>query len=216
MPKPFLTPPDTPEGEECRSLKIPSSKEWLGIFNSALLETIYHWNYEQVNDTDLTPGEAAEKAREIVWAYFDAACGTGEVPAPVWEDDAEVDDEAGDDIQPWYGYVENPEAPPEELEFKTQVGIWVITGFLAFASFEVAFAPAIAFAAIAPKFALAWQRGDVGEVIKIFVKTVEGEYGEAATVDTSTWDEGDVRDITIIGGDEPEEREYLIMSQEAV
>jgi len=215
MPKPFLTPPDIPEGEECRSLIIPSSKEWLGIFNSALLETIYYWNYEQVNDTDLTREETAEKAREIVYAYFDASCGSGDVPAPIWEDDAEVDDEATAEMQPWYGYVSNPEDPPEELEFTTQVGIWFITGFLAFASFEVAFAPAIAFAAIAPKFALAWQRGDVGEVIKIFVKTVEGEYEEAAQVDTSTWDEGDVRDVTIIGGEDPEEREYLVVSQVA-
>jgi len=213
MPKPFLTPPEFPVGEDCRTLKIPSSKEWLGIFNSALLETQYYWNYEQVEPTDLTPEETAEKCREIVWNYFNAACG-GSVPVPVWEDDEDVDDEADDDIQPWYGYVDNPSAPPEELEFKTQVGIWVITGFLALGTWEVGFAPAIAFAAIAPKFALAWQRGDVREVIKIFVKTVEGEYEQAAEVDTDDWEVGEVRDVPILAGEAPEERQFLIMSED--
>lgn len=165
---------------------------------------------------DVTPENAALAYRDIIDAALPGtlnACEPASVPAPVWEDDEEVDDEIADDMQPWYGYVENPEAPPEELEFTTQVGIWVITGFLAFASFEVAFAPAIVFNAVAPKFALAWQRGDVGEVIKIFVKTIEGEYEQAAEVDTSSWTEGDVRDVEIIAGSEPEEREFLVMSE---
>lgn len=54
MRKPFLTPPTIPEGLVCRTLQIPNSKEWLGIFNSALLEMLRPYNYEQVNDTDLT------------------------------------------------------------------------------------------------------------------------------------------------------------------
>lgn len=70
MPKPFLTPPETPGGVEKRVIEIPSSKEWLGIFNSALLETIYAYNYTQIEDTDLTPEEAAGIAFNIVKQYL--------------------------------------------------------------------------------------------------------------------------------------------------
>jgi len=71
MPKPFLTPPDTPETVECRTLKIPSSKYWLGIFNSALLPLTETWNYEQVHDTDLTPAEVAAACALILQEYFE-------------------------------------------------------------------------------------------------------------------------------------------------
>jgi hypothetical protein len=50
----FLTPPSLPSQTVCRSIQIPSSREWLGIFNAALLQTAQWYNYEQVNDTDLT------------------------------------------------------------------------------------------------------------------------------------------------------------------
>lgn len=75
MRKPFLTPPTTPAEVQCRSLQIPMSKYWLGIFNSALLEATYAYNYEQVNDTDLTPEQAANAALEIFSAYLDSTCG---------------------------------------------------------------------------------------------------------------------------------------------
>lgn len=169
--------------------------------------------YNWYQNGELTQQEAADHFADILDEAYEGGCVTPSVPAPVWEDDEEADDEEADDVQPWYGYVENPEDPPEELEFRTQVGIWALTGFIAFATFEVGFAPAIVFNAIAPKFALAWQRGDVGEVIKIFVKTVEGEYEQAAEVDTTSWDEGDVRDVSIVAGDEPEERVFLVMAE---
>jgi len=70
----FLTPPDIPEGEDCRTLKIPNSLYWLGVFNSALLDLTNPAKWKQVNDTDLTPDEAAEKCYEIYEAYI--ASGT--------------------------------------------------------------------------------------------------------------------------------------------
>lgn len=75
MRKPFLTPPSMPEELECRSLLIPSSKEWLGIFNSALLELTQAYNYEQVNGTDLTPEEVAAYCYEQYVAWLSSVCG---------------------------------------------------------------------------------------------------------------------------------------------
>lgn len=82
MKREFLTPPELPEASECRTLIIPSSKEWLGIFNSALLDATYAYNFEQVNDTDLTVEETAEICRQIVYAYFDSECSGGDCEAP--------------------------------------------------------------------------------------------------------------------------------------
>jgi hypothetical protein len=73
----FLTPPTLPETEQCRSLNIPSSKEWLGIFNNALLLTSQAFNYEQVNDTDLTAEETAELCFGIYTAWLSSTCSAG-------------------------------------------------------------------------------------------------------------------------------------------
>jgi len=187
MRKLFLTPPTLPEVEECRQLKIPSDKLWLGIFNAALLSTTYAYNYEQVHETDLTPEECAAYCYEKLLEYFDSAgCSTG-VPSPYWDEDSDVDDQLPVDAQPWYGVVSDPEAPPEELDFVENAAIWAFTGFLAIATWEIGAAPAILFHTIAPSFLLATKRGDFGEIIRILV---DGE--EAATVDTSGYSPGDV------------------------
>jgi len=77
VPKEFLTPPELPSENTCRTLIIPSDKLWLGIFNSALLDTTYAYNFTQVNPTDLTPEETAALCQAIVWAYFDSECSGG-------------------------------------------------------------------------------------------------------------------------------------------
>jgi len=72
--KAYLTPPDTPEGVTCRVLRMPDSKEWLGVFNAALLTLTQGWQWEQVNNTDLTIEQALEKVAEILdqfWASSD-------------------------------------------------------------------------------------------------------------------------------------------------
>jgi len=78
-PKQFVTPPTLPEDVVCRILEIPNSKEWLGIFNSALLDLLNQYEYLQVNDTDLTIDETIAKCHEIIYAYFDTGvCGSGD------------------------------------------------------------------------------------------------------------------------------------------
>jgi hypothetical protein len=78
----FLTPPaEIPEGEECRTLKLPASKEWLGVFNSALLMLTNPYNWEQINDTDLTPDEATVIAMALIEEYWATlSCATASLP----------------------------------------------------------------------------------------------------------------------------------------
>jgi len=58
---------------------MPASQDWLSIYSRALLETTYAYNYEQVNDTDLTVEEAAAEAYTRYVAWLEAVCG-GECP----------------------------------------------------------------------------------------------------------------------------------------
>jgi len=67
----YQTPPDIPEGLTCRTFKIPSSYHWLGIFNAAVLTMLNEYNWEQVNDTDLTVEETIAIIREMIEAYWD-------------------------------------------------------------------------------------------------------------------------------------------------
>lgn len=71
----FLTPPNLPETTVERCLVIPYSKEWLGIFNDALLELAQSYNYEQVHDTDMTPEDVAAICYDIYVQYLAGACG---------------------------------------------------------------------------------------------------------------------------------------------
>lgn len=77
MPKKFITPPALPETTQSRGLVIPASKEWLAVFSAALLETIYSYNYEQTNPTDLTPEDVASAAFAIYEAWLTSTCGGG-------------------------------------------------------------------------------------------------------------------------------------------
>jgi len=182
----FLTPATMPLDEECRQIKIPSSKEWLGIFNAALLATTYAFNYEQVHETDLTPEECAEYCYQKLLEYFDSSgCATDTVDTPFWDSDSTVNDESESDVQPWYGYVSDLESPT--TTFVEDAAIWAFTGLLAVSGTPAA---AIAFHTIAPQFVVAVRRGELGEVIRLYL---DGE--EAAEVDTSAYAEGDVIEV---------------------
>lgn len=160
----------------------------------ALVELTYPHNYEKRGE--LTPEQTAEYMSAMLARWYEESCGSEEeTPTPFWDEDTDVDDQEPAETQGWYGYVTDPEAPPGELTFFENAAIWVMTGFLAVATWEVGAAPAILFHTIAPRFTLAMRRGDVGEIIRILV---DGE--EAARVDTSSAAPGDVIRVPI-GGD---------------
>jgi len=173
----YLTPDAPPEGRFCRQLQIPDDPTWIGLVDGVLSQLAEAENWRGYGS--LTPEETAELFLAMLlesWAL--EGCGTMDaVPTPFWDEAGDVDDEVPPDEQVWYGEVTDPEAPAPELDFVENIGIWAITGFIAYSGNIGA---AIAFHTIAPSFVLAWRAGDVGEIFRIVV-----DAAEAGTVDTT-------------------------------
>lgn len=74
---PLECPPNIPEESICRKLDIPASQEWLAVVNSALLEMIRPEAWQQVNETDITPEEAAARCYQMYELYL-VSGSTGE------------------------------------------------------------------------------------------------------------------------------------------
>jgi len=151
----FLTPPDIPSETICRVLEMPNDKLWLGIFNKALLETVYYWNWKQVNETDLTPDEATEACWAILWAYWESTNDCIEmVEAPFYDNEENVDDEENLGEQTWYD----------------EISDWIIAGFLA-----ISFTPAaaIAYRATIPRIRLAFKTGNAGTIVRVIFGSVD-------------------------------------------
>lgn len=188
---------------------MPSSREWLGIFDDILLQGASMYSWEQLPDGAITREEAAAFWQEIVNTFWDeAACAAapGNIPTPFWDEDTDVDDEAPIETQSWYGTVSDPEAVPAELDFVENAAIWAFTGFLAAATWEIGAAPAILFSTIAPSFVLAVRRGNLGEIIRILV---DGQ--DAAQVDTSAMSEGEVFYQTIVADPDLETHTLMLV-----
>ncbi len=191
----YPTPEETPEDTTCLTLQIPANSAWWAIY-TGLLSTLAEEGVWQQFEGGMSREDAAAEAFAIfndAMARADSENCALDVPAPYWDDNEDVDAELPVDAQPWYGVVSDPEAPPDELDFVENAAIWIFTGFLAVATWEIGAAPAVLFHTIAPKFVLATRRGDVGEIIRILV---DGE--EAARVDTSSASVGDVIETPIV------------------
>jgi len=187
---PYLTPETIPEGRACRALSIPLSSEWLAIVSGALTELTKTYNWEQAGS--VTVDEAVAAMQAMLDAYY-VGCAIETIDTPFWDDETDVDDELPVDEQPWYGYVTDATLPPDELTFIENAAIWALTGFLAIATPEIGFAPAILFHTIAPKFVLAMRRNDTAEILRILV---DGQ--DAAEVDTTGYTEGDIINVPFV------------------
>ena len=207
MVKFLTTPSELPAQRVCKSINVPNSRDWLGIFDDILLQGASIYSWEQLPDGAVTREEAAAFWQGIVDAFWDEpACGVGNIPTPFWDEDVDVDDQAAPETQTWYGTVSDPEAAPEELDFVENAAIWVFTGFLALATWEIGAAPAILFNTIAPSFVLAVRRGNLGEIIRILV---DGQ--DAAQVDTSAMTEGEVFYQTIVADPDLETHTLMLV-----
>jgi hypothetical protein len=76
MARKFVTPPAIQGGYISRELAIPEDKLWFGVFSEALSQTIYPYNYVQIDPTHLTPEQASEAAYAVYVAWLEAGeCG---------------------------------------------------------------------------------------------------------------------------------------------
>lgn len=146
--------------------------EWIPVMEGALDSLLLPSTWQGTHDEIVLALERATTLKALI-----AGAEVPTVPAPYWDDGADVDDvEPGND-QRWYGEVTDPEAPPGELDFVENAAVWAFTGFLAVAATP---AVAILFRTIAPKMIIATRTGDFGAIIRIIL---DGE--EKARVDTS-------------------------------
>jgi hypothetical protein len=132
-----------------------------------------------------------------------------EYPAPYWDSEEDVDDEAPIEEQTWYGEVTNPTAPANELTFVENAVIWIITGFIALVlspALPAGVAAGLAFRTLATRFTLAFRRGDIIEQIRIVIDAKD--YG---TVDTSTVAEGGIIEVNVDGLDEAAYHDILLV-----
>ena len=76
----FVTPDFTSEVTQCRTLTTPANAEWLGVFNKALLTMLEPYNWEQINETDLTVDETIALVTTILNDFWDTqVCCDGDI-----------------------------------------------------------------------------------------------------------------------------------------
>lgn len=196
------TPEDEPLETACWTISLPNNPAWWGIVYGKLLDLTDPEAF-QVFDGGL---DRIVVAAVFADALYDAmlnpdVCLT--VPTPFWDEAQDLDDQAPADSQTWYGEVADPEAPADEISFADNVAIWAITGFIASTGDIGA---AIAFNTIAPRFVLAWYRGDIGEIWRVIVNAAEYD-----RVDTTSAAPGDIIELDVLTDGETEVNEmYLI------
>lgn len=70
----YLCPPETPETVITRCVRVPASQEWLAVFNRALLMLTDPAQWEQLNETDITPEDAAAVAYAVYEEWLSGEC----------------------------------------------------------------------------------------------------------------------------------------------
>jgi len=201
----FICPPDFGTDENCRTLIIPNTQQWLGIFNAAILTLANVYNYEQLYETDLTPEECAAKAMEIYSAYLLTNSCAPNVATPFWDDETDNEVELPEDEQTWFGAVTDWLAPAPELNFVQNIALWAITGFVAYAATPAA---AIFFRTTAKRFIVAVETTDIPELIRVVVGAAT--YTEK-TIDTTDFP-NQIIEIEFVS-DEDETDIYIIQGE---
>lgn len=205
----YPTPESTPGTVTCLRLRIPANPAWWAIYTGLIYALTFENAWQQF-EGGITREDAAHCALEIYSEALENAtqsdsCGD-EVPTPFWDDATDLDDEASPETQLWYGKVTNPDAPPDEITFLEDAAIWALTGFIAYSG-EVG--GAIWFRTIAPKFVLAFHKGDLREIWRVVVGAAD--YGQ---IDTDDYDAGEIIQMPIVADEEAEFNDIYIIQMD--
>lgn len=169
---------DPDEGE---LITVQYSPVWQPWLMSAVNQLLQYSTWDVSHDDKIQTVNQAAYLKWLLRTPVDVSSPT--VPTPYWDDDTSVDDEELKEIQEWYGEVEDANAAADELTFVENAVIWILTGFVATAAAPTlggAAAAAIFFRTTAVRFVLAFNKGDVGEAIRVVIDGAD--YGN---VDTS-------------------------------
>jgi len=193
----FPTPNEAADIESYLLFLFPDP-EWAQYILGAAKNLTVPYNWYEAGD--MLPEDASEAFRLIVeQAPYNTL--PLKYPTPFWDDETDLEDEEPKEMQPWYGEVTNPEAPAGELDFVENVALWIITGIVAIATFEIGgVAPALAFHTTVEKFIILQKRGDAAQTIRF---VVDGE--DAKFLNTAPYSPGDIIEVPIAtpetGGD---------------
>lgn len=112
---PYLTPPDLPEGDDCRPLFIPASTDWLALFGGALTELTKAYNWE--DSGGLSIDDTLAKMNDIINQWYAEVCSTAcELPGGYRVIRVNADghlEQIGDDGE-WTPTTDDYEIPPPE------------------------------------------------------------------------------------------------------
>jgi len=183
--------PDFEANDAGTLLQVQYSWEWQQVLLAAVDQLKNPATWQGTHDEVL---QAIDRATDLQSLLQTPVEGAGDVETPFWDDETDVEDSEPADMQPWYGQVSNPTAPPDELDFVENVILWAFTGLVAVATFEVAgVAPAILFHTTVEKFIIIQKRGDVAETIRYVI-----DNQDATTIDTTPYSPGDLIETTLI------------------
>lgn len=197
--KGYPTPDDTPAEQGCFTFYFPNSSDYTGQLLGALQPLTVARNWYQWGN--MTPQEAADAWYAIIEdaeaRNYEAICETG-VPTPYWDEAQDLDDSLPPISQIWYGVMEGD-------TFRETIENWVLAGFVAYAG---GIGAALKFLTIAPAFRLAWKKGDVGGIIRVFI-----DGADAGTVNTYSATEG-VIERDYVGDADEDEHEIIMVLEE--
>jgi len=205
----YPTPVSIPEETTCLTLQVPANAAWWALVTGLLttLEMDFQWRqFEGGIDRD----SAATRWQQMVDDALEIAattdtCGVVTIPTPFWDSGTNVDDDLAPSEQIWYGRVTDLDNPT--TTFVEDAAIWGFAGLIAAAGLPAA---AIAFTTVAPSFVVAIRRGDLGEVIRLYI---DGD--QAAEVDTSPETAGDIIRVTLAGDPDLSTHDIMIVNATA-
>lgn len=204
---PQEVPPPAFEPDDPELIYVAYSLEWQKVLLAAVDQLCQYSTWQG------TPEEkklAVNRAELLKWLLtMPVEVGDTDVPAPYWDSEQDVDDSLPVEDQEWYGYVENPTAPADELTFVESAVIWIFTGFVALVlspALPVGVAAALTFRTLATRFTLAFNRGDIGEQFRVIIDATD--YGE---VDTEALAVGDIVELNVDGLTEAEFHDIMIV-----
>lgn len=192
---PQEVPPPEAEPDDNDLIYVAYNIEWQPVLLAAVDQLCLYSTWIGDHDAKIL---AVNRAVYLKWLLtMPVEVGDTDMPTPFWDSDATADDEQPAETQEWYGYVENPSAPADELTFVENAVIWIFQGFIALVlapALPVGVAAAITFRTLATRFTLAFNRGDIGEQFRVIIDAVD--YGNADTEDLAV---GDIIELNVDG-----------------
>lgn len=181
------------------ALCIPAT--WEAVVRGALQQLIQATTWQGTEEEV----KAAQTEAATIIAQMTECSLEGEYPTPFWDDATDLNDQAPAEAQTWYGEVTDPEAAPASLTWQENASIWLITGFLAYSG---DIGSAIFFNTIAPRFVLAFNKGDLREIWRIVV-----DAADVGVVDTDDYETDDIIEVNVVADQELATHDVYIIKQ---